>query len=220
MPHRLPLLLCVIIPVLGLTRCDDQLHYRETPFWVQYHFQQLSDWQYPQKIEIDRKNRKVYWLNKQGEIRAIGMNAQGEVLINKGIGAQLGITFISDFAIDNQNEALYFTDLMDVSTGQPALKKSDLTGSHIEMVTTFSGETAYALYWNNENGQLYYATRQKNGQLHKIHQLGKPGLLVTTQQKIGDIAKYIVLPEGQNRQVPLVAENSSVSTTRNSYAIQ
>lgn len=135
------------------------------------------------------------------------MDAQGITLVNKGMGAQLGITFISDFAIDDQNATLYFTDLMDVSTGQSTLKMSDATGSHIEMLATFTDKIAYAVHWNNESQQLYYATRQKDGKLYQVRQLGTSELLAISPQKIGDISEYVGEPQELNDQMPLVAEN-------------
>ncbi|MEM9831652.1 MAG: hypothetical protein AAF944_13510 [Bacteroidota bacterium] len=217
MPPRLALLLYSIISALFLTRCDHQVRYRKIPFKVQRYFRSLPDWQYPQKVEIDRVRRRIYWLNKQGEICLSGMDARGATLVNKGMGAQLGITFISDFTINDQNATLYFTDLMDVSTGQSALKMSDATCSHIETLATFTDKIAYVVHWNNESQQLYYATRQKGGKLYQVHQLGKPELLATSHQKINDISRYIELPDEETSQAPLVAEHLSENNLRDPY---
>ncbi|MGB3588231.1 MAG: hypothetical protein WBA23_16900 [Tunicatimonas sp.] len=207
MPTRLTLVLCAILAALCLTRCDHQVRYRQLPFWVQRHFQQLSEWQHPQKIEVDHSQRKIYWLNKQGEIRAIGANGKNEIVINKGIGAQAGITFISDFTIDERAGILYFTDLMDVNSGQSALKKADLNGNYTEVITTFPTKVPYAVHWDDANEQLYYATRQKGGQTHHLYQLGQSLSLMKTTQKVNDIAAFIKPSSYSPNQGVLVADH-------------
>lgn len=191
MASRLTLFLCAILIALSLTNCDYQVRYRQLPFWVFRHFQQLPDWQYPQKIAVDHDQRRVYWLNKQGEIKSIGVDGRNEKVVNQGIGVRAGVTFISDFTIDGQNGALYFTDLMDINTGQAALKKSDLEGNHTETIATFSAEVPYAVHWDTTNARLYYATRQKNGHLHSVHQLGQNLSLITTTQKVKNIGEQV-----------------------------
>lgn len=212
MPHRLTLLLCAIFAALSLTRCDHQVRYRQLPFWVQQHFQHLSDWQHPQKIEVDRDRRRVYWLNRQGEIRAIEADGRNEIVINKGIGAQAGITFISDFTINDRAGILYFTDLMDINTGQGALKKSDLNGHHTETIVTFPTKVPYAVHWDDANQQLYYATRQKSGQLHSLHLLGENLSLITTTQKMRNITALIDSSSHLIDQRVLVADRLQAGT--------
>ncbi|WKN41602.1 hypothetical protein [Tunicatimonas pelagia] len=214
MPPRLALLLGTILAALSLTRCDHQVRYRQLPFWVHQHFQKLSDWQYPQKIEVDRYQRKVYWLNKQGEIWSIGTNGKNEIVVNQGIGAQVGITFISDFTIDDCSGILYFTDLMDIGTGQGALKKSDLNGNHTQVIATFPDEVPYAVHWDEPDNQLYYATRQKNSQLHSLRQLGKNFSLMTTTQKVKNIAAIVNLPSSLHYQSPLMADYQLTDTKK------
>ncbi|MGD1894773.1 MAG: hypothetical protein ACFB15_29790 [Cyclobacteriaceae bacterium] len=183
MDRRSITVLCAIIAAISLHCCDYHGHYRQVPFSVQQHLAELPAWQAPRKIEVDHERKRVYWLNRNGEIWAIDSDGSKKTLINKGIGAELGITYIEDFTIDYQNGTLYFTDLMDVTTGLSALKSSDLQGNNISTITSFPNETLYAIKWNIDQQQLYYATRGGN-EHYQVHRLDESTPLVVSDHKI------------------------------------
>nr|WKN39607.1 hypothetical protein K4G66_12980 [Tunicatimonas sp. TK19036] len=186
--HRLPTTLTsIIITALFLVRCDHQVQYRKIPFAVQEYFAVLPDWQKPKKVQVDQLHRWVYWLNENGEIRAVSADGTHHKLINRGIGAQLGITYIDDFTIDSQGNAIYFTDLMDVASGFSALKKSDLQGNSIEILETFPTETPYAVCWDTTMQQLYYLTKSEGSSVYNLQLLGESGPLATSSHKVKDI---------------------------------
>jgi hypothetical protein len=174
---------CAIIAAVSLNCCDYHGQYRQVPFSVQRSLAELSAWQAPLKVEVDYQRGRIYWLNRNGEIWAVNADGSKKTLINKGIGAQLGITYIEDFAIDYQNGILYFTDLMDVATGSSALKKSDLQGNNISTVASFPDETLYAVNWNDNQQQLYYATRNRNAR-YWVRGLGESTPLAVSSRKI------------------------------------
>ena len=181
----------VVLAALGLTRCDYQAQYRKIPFAVQQYFTKLSHWQKPKKVQIDWQHRKVYWLNKYGEIHAMHVNGSQRELINRGIGAKLGITYIGDFALNSQENAIYFTDLMDIASGLSAIKKSTLKGKHIQAVITFTDETPYAVSWDENTHQLYYLTKRKEAGDYALQVLGKSVPLAVASHKIISISTLL-----------------------------
>lgn len=186
--NQLPVtLIYTIVIALGLSRCDHQLRYRQIPFAVQRHFAELPDWEKPKKVQVDIQRRRVYWLNQKGEIWAIRSNGRDGQMVNKGIGAQLGITYIQDFTLNPQSHTLYFTDLMDIASGLSAIKSSDFRGKNIETLATFSTETPYAITWDESTQHLYYLTKPRSEGNYQLRTLGQALPLASTQHELADI---------------------------------
>lgn len=210
--NRLPItFICVIIGALGLTRCDYRTQYRQIPFAVQQYFTMLPNWKKPKKVQIDWQNRKVYWLNQNGEIHAVLANGTQQELINKGIGAILGITYIDDFALNSQGNAIYFTDLMDVASGLSAIKRSDLKGEHIQTLVTFPAETPYAVSWDDATQQLYYLTKREKAADYSLQLLGEAIPLAITDHKVTDIPSLLSrLSEAQVAAQPIANQSTEM----------
>jgi hypothetical protein len=186
--NRLPTsLVYLMIVAFGLSCCDYQAQYRQIPFAVQQYFSDLPPWQKPKKIQIDPQHRKVYWLNRNGEIHAIQPDGTCTELVNKGIGATLGITYIGDFTLNSPDNTIYFTDLMDIASGCSAIKKSDLKGDNIETLATFSTEVPYAVTWDEASQQLYYLSRGRKTEQYSLKLLGESSPLATTPHKLTNI---------------------------------
>jgi len=205
MNRRSIVILYAIIAAVSLNCCDYHGQYRQVPFSVQRYLAELPYWQAPRKVEVDYQRGRIYWLNRNGEIWAINANGSEKTLINKGIGAKLGVTYIEDFALDYQKNILYFTDLMDVVTGLSALKKSTLQGDSITLVASFPGETLYAVSWNSEQQQLYYATRGQNAR-YRVRRLGELAPLAITNHKINLSALFSENSRIQNYENQLVSD--------------
>ena len=191
MPRLPTILIYPILATLSLACCDHQVQYRQIPFAVQQYFMRLPAWEKPKKVQLDPQHRKVYWLNQKGEIHAIRADGSREELVNPGIGATLGITYIDDFTLDSRGNTIYFTDLMDIGSGFSAVKRSDLQGENIQVVATFPAEIPYAVAWDTEAQQLYYLTKREKTGDYSLQLLGRETPLAISGRKISDISVFL-----------------------------
>ena len=135
--RRLSLLMILLLS-LSLTHCDYSAQKNEVPFYVSKVLDTLSGEKQPVKVELDILHKKIYWLNKLGEIYRVQADGTHVELINKGFGADLGITYIEDFYLDTEHNRIYFTDFLDLKTGNSAIKSSTLEGEQIKTEKTLT----------------------------------------------------------------------------------
>ncbi len=153
--------LAIFVSFLMLTRCNHQPGGNLLPFFAQRLLDTLTFEKQPVRIEVDLVHQQVYWLNKMGEIYRTQPDGTQVELINQGLSADMGVTFIEDFCIDTRRGCLYFTDLFDLQTGHSAIKKSDLNGDDIETVATFAEETPLRLSVSPDTKAVYYISQAK-----------------------------------------------------------
>ncbi len=156
---------------LAFTQCNYFPHESVVPFHAGKVLDTLSGEKHPVRIEMDLAHRQVYWLNKLGEIYRIQADGTQIALINKGIGADLGITFIEDFCLDTDRDYIYFTDLFDLKSGSSAIKRSGLDGRHIETVAVFPQEVPLRVATQAHSEKIYFVSRSRQ-QAAEVYHIG------------------------------------------------
>lgn len=167
-PFLLPFILLLF---LVLTHCNDYSKKSTVPFFAQQVLDTLRAEKQPTKIELDLTHNHLYWLNKMGEIYRMQPDGTQVVLVNKGFGADIGITYIKDFSLDAEQNRIYFTDLFDLESGSSAIKQSDLNGNRVETITTFDQEIAIQVASKAGSHMIYYVTQEKQN-LQTTYRLG------------------------------------------------
>lgn len=178
--RQFPLLL-VLILLLALTNCSYYPHHNLLPFFTQWVLDTLSAEKQPVKIELDLIHKHLYWLNQMGEIYRIQPDGAQIVLVNKGFGADIGITYIRDFSLDAKQGRIYFTDIFDLESGNSAIKQSDLDGKNIKTITTFDQAKPLQIASKPDTNLIYYVAQVKQGP-EMVYQLG--AIQEDTREKI------------------------------------
>lgn len=161
----------VLLLFASLSNCDYYAHKNIVPFFTQRVLDTLPAEKHPVKIELDLMHKHLYWLNKMGEIYRIQPDGTQVELVNKGFGADMGITYIEDFSLDAAHDRMYFTDIFDLESGNSAIKQSNLDGNNIKTITTFDHETPFQIASKPGSNTIYYVTQTKQN-LEMVYRLG------------------------------------------------
>lgn len=113
----------------------------------------------PIKMLVNQKNERVYWLSFVGELHFIGQDGSEHKHLNQDHEAWKDVTFIEDFCIDESRDQLYFTDLMDLQTGQSAIKATDTEGKNVEVIAYLAHEIPYQLTLSADQEMLFYLSK-------------------------------------------------------------
>lgn len=146
----------------------------------------------PVKTFVDAPRGYACWLSQVGELHFIsGDTSQHQHLHHAG-WAWKNVTFIEDFYTDSGNDSIYFTDLMDLNSGQSAIKATDRRGNGPEVLAHLPGEIPYRLCVSTSGELLFYLARQTSDnasfRLRFINlQDGSRGTLYTSAQKIDSL---------------------------------
>lgn len=178
--RRFPLPL-ILLSLLAFTHCDYYAHKSTVPFFAQRVLDTLPAEKRPVKIEVDLIHKHLYWLNQMGEIYRIQPDGTQVVLVNKGFGTDVGITYIKDFSLNAEHNLIYFTDIFDLKSGNSAIKQSDLNGDNIKTITTFDKATPLQITSRPDSNIIYYVAQIKQ-RSKNIFQLG--AIQEYTQERI------------------------------------
>ncbi|WPP52319.1 hypothetical protein [Catalinimonas niigatensis] len=112
----------------------------------------------PVKFVVDQKKGFVYWLTFAGGLHAIRQDGNDHTYLNQKNDAWKDITFIEDFCVSETQDRLYFTDLMDLQTGQSAIKVTDAEGK-IEVVANLAHEIPYHISLSADEEMLFFLSK-------------------------------------------------------------
>lgn len=147
------------------------------------------------KTLVDSRGRFVYWLSYIGEIHRIPFVGGRSKRVVRSVGTARQAMFVKDFCLDN-NDQLFFTDLLDQETGLSAIKQLDSSG-HITTVNTLDQETPYQITTCPQTGQVYYLTKTNSSfrKMYRVRTIKEETPLLSSFDKIDELDTWI---EGQS----------------------
>lgn len=132
----------------------------------------------------------AFWLSKTGKLHTTYGDTSNHVILNHSGEAWSDVTFIEDFCLNSANDSIYFTDIMDLESGQGAIKVSDRFGQGLKTILLLPDEIPYRL--KHTDNILFYLAQQEyrdaSYQLRFIDlQNGSRGTLYQSSRKISGL---------------------------------
>lgn len=114
----------------------------------------------PVKTLVDDTATFACWLSQTGELHSISNDTSEHVLLNHNGGAWADVTFIEDFCLNPGADSIYFTDIMDLKSGQGAIKYCDRQGRELKTLALLPDEIPYQLSLAPSGDILFYLSQQ------------------------------------------------------------
>lgn len=114
----------------------------------------------PKKAVIDTENELAYCLSKTGRLFFLSLADEAYRYTGLRHAAWKDITFIEDFCVDTLKKRIYFTDLMDLATGESAIKFTNFDGSKFNTIVVLDNEIPYKIQSGSGGELLYYLAKQ------------------------------------------------------------
>lgn len=152
----------IVLPLFVFTvfyQCCSTAHVSSVPDAVTSFVSSLHQDAQPVKSEVDQENEVVYWLSFVGSLHSIKPDGSQHLRLNQGSEAWKDVTFIEDFCLNEADQKLYFTDLLDLKTGQSAIKATDTEGKNIEVVTYLTHEIPYQISLSEDKKKLFFLSK-------------------------------------------------------------
>ena len=179
---------------------------------VERHLLGLSSAERSVKTVVDNHGRYVYWLSFIGEVHRIPFAGGPSERVVQSVGMARQAMFIEDFCLD-QEDRLFFTDLMDQETGLSAIKQVDSSG-HITTVATLREETPYQLRADRRTGQIHYLTKANHSfrKIYRVRTVGEDAPLASSFAKIDQLDEWIgSVPESATKPLTQAEEPLAAS---------
>lgn len=113
------------------------------------------------KTVINTRESYVCWLSELGELHSISGDTSNHQSFDQLQEAWADVTFIEDFCLNPTNDSIYFTDIMDLSSGLSAIKVSDRQGGGLQTLAYLPEETPYRLCLSPSGKVLFYLAKQE-----------------------------------------------------------
>ncbi len=159
MKNLLPSGLAFILLLALFYQCQTSAQLSTIPPAVASFIHTLPQDARPIKSITDQRNGKFYWLSFVGNLYSIGLDGNQHRRINQGVEAWKDVTFIEDFCVNKAQDKLYFTDLMDLETGQSAIKVMDMEGKNVEVIAYLSQEIPYHISFSENVKMLFFLSK-------------------------------------------------------------
>lgn len=140
-----------------------------------------------------QSNNHTFWLSLSGKLHILHADSTVHTTINQGGGAWKDVTFVEDFCLSPSGDSIYFTDIMDLQSGLSAIKRTDIQGNNIEVITYLNKEIPYLIRLMPEEDILFFLSKKEEKglpsfRLRYIHLTdGSRGTLYTSASKLHDI---------------------------------
>lgn len=173
------------------------------------------------KTIFDEEKGQVYWLSFVGNLHTAVEDGSQYQHINSGQEFWRDITYIEDFCLNASKDSLYFTDLMDLQSGQSAIKITDIKGTGVKVVATLQNEIPYHISFAPEQHMLFYLSKvHKKGidsyQLRFLNlKEGQKGTLYSSRLRINELKfdkekKAINILNQRNEQFAFSADSQNL----------
>ena len=186
---------CILLIFIGLVPLAYQAYYAQTDMLseqINAYQTQLENLDQSVKTFVNESEKFACWLSRTGELHSIEGDTSKHRHFSYASPDWKNVTFIEDFCLDSHNERIYFTDLMDLSSGNSAIKVSDRQGSNLRTLARLPGEIPYRLCLSPSDNVLFYLAKSEGREvafrLRFINlKNGNQGTLYSSGSKIGSL---------------------------------
>jgi hypothetical protein len=138
-------------------------------------------------------NNQTFWLSLSGKLHILHADSTVHTTINQGEGAWKDVTFVEDFCLSPSGDSIYFTDIMDLQSGLSTIKRTDIQGNNIEVITYLDKEIPYLIRLMPKEDLLFFLSKKETKGLPSFSLRyidlsdGSRGTLYTSDSKLYDI---------------------------------
>jgi len=147
-----------------------------------------------QPVKSAFNDKHIIWLSAVGELHLIGHDTSNHVSFKSTGERWEEVTFIEDFYLCPDGDRIFFTDIMDLATGQSAIKVVNLQNHEVQVVCYLGQAIPYSVRFVPKNDWLFFLTKtDQQGIAHydlQFFHLGnnRRGTLYSSSQKMDQLA--------------------------------